>query len=293
MNAGRERPEMVVGDRTITPKTSHKLLGAILDQGLRWKEQVAAAMAKGAAYSAQLWRLSRMSAGMPLKAIRKLHTTVVLTKTLYAADVWLRPPLSWGSTKEMRGSLTVIKKIASLQRGPLLTMTGALRSSPTDILEIMANMRPISLTVQQMFYNAALRLAALPPVHPLAPVYQRAAKRLVKHHQTAIHLLAHRCKVRPGEVETLNYPRLFVAPTPVETHIAKSRKEAVEEHAGRDRGVEVYTDGSGHGGRIGAAAVMVRVNGTTKVLRYHLGSDQRHTVFEAELVGILLAMELL
>lgn len=50
--------------------------------------------------------------------------------------------------------------------------------------------------------------------------------------------------------------------------------------------------GSDHDGGVGAAAVLYR-QGIHRTLHYHLGSSDRHTVYEAELVGITLGLELL
>ena len=59
-----------------------------------------------------------------------------------------------------------------------------------------------------------------------------------------------------------------------------------------NRGVVIYTDGSGLQGTIGAAAILF-INGLrTDELRYQLGSDKQHTVFEGKLVAILLGLHL-
>ncbi|TFY75555.1 hypothetical protein EWM64_g8458, partial [Hericium alpestre] len=55
----------------------------------------------------------------------------------------------------------------------------------------------------------------------------------------------------------------------------------------------VYSDGSAHGGGVGAAAVLLRVGRAPRKLQYHLGSNTKHTVFEAELATALLALELI
>ena len=57
--------------------------------------------------------------------------------------------------------------------------------------------------------------------------------------------------------------------------------------------IQVFTDGSGLYGQVGAAAVMYRRGQGPRVLRYHLGSLTEHTVFEAEAVGLLLALHML
>ena len=52
----------------------------------------------------------------------------------------------------------------------------------------------------------------------------------------------------------------------------------------------VYTNGSGQDGKAGAAAVLFEGSSVVGTLRYHLGSLEHHTTFEAELLGILLGL---
>jgi ribonuclease HI len=54
--------------------------------------------------------------------------------------------------------------------------------------------------------------------------------------------------------------------------------------------IQIYSDGSGYKSNIGAAAV---VPATGHALRYRLGKDTKHTVFEGELIGVLLALKLI
>ena len=55
----------------------------------------------------------------------------------------------------------------------------------------------------------------------------------------------------------------------------------------------VYSDGSGYGGGIGTAAVLYNNGVVIQKLQFHLGPDTMHTVYKAELVGIILALFLL
>ena len=65
------------------------------------------------------------------------------------------------------------------------------------------------------------------------------------------------------------------------------------ETVGEEGVIWLYADRSGLEGNIGAAAAMYKDRQETKVLRFHLGALTDHTVFEAEAVGILLALHLL
>ena len=57
--------------------------------------------------------------------------------------------------------------------------------------------------------------------------------------------------------------------------------------------IQLYVDGSGLEGNVGAAAAMYKDRREVKVLRFHLGVLTDHTVFEVEVVSILLALHLL
>ena len=57
--------------------------------------------------------------------------------------------------------------------------------------------------------------------------------------------------------------------------------------------IQLYMDGSGLVGNMGAAAATYKEGRETKVLHFHLGALTDHAVFEAEAVGILLALHLL
>ena len=56
--------------------------------------------------------------------------------------------------------------------------------------------------------------------------------------------------------------------------------------------VQIFTDGSRINGGVGAAATLYREGKEVRSLHKHLGPEEHHTVFEAELVGILMGMHL-
>ena len=60
-----------------------------------------------------------------------------------------------------------------------------------------------------------------------------------------------------------------------------------------DGEVWIFSNGSGLDGRVGATVVMYRRGQEPKVLRYNMGLLTEHTVFEAEAVGVMLALHML
>jgi len=84
MNCQKNRPNMHIQGSVISPTSTHRFLGVIVDQELRWNAQVDNSIAKGTAYVLQLHRLSATSKGLPLRLMRQLYQAVALPKMLYA-----------------------------------------------------------------------------------------------------------------------------------------------------------------------------------------------------------------
>lgn len=294
MNRRKDRPEMPLRGTIIRPSSTHRFLGVILDQELRWKAQIDNAIAKGTTYVLQLRRLSSSAKGLPLRLMRQLYMAVAIPKLLYAADLWFSPVYREGSNVLQRGSVGVVKRLSTVQRLAAVAITGALRTTATDIMEAHANLLPIPLLLQDTCYRAALRIAALPNTHPLHIPIRRAAKRYVSAHRTSLHQLTYRFNISPDMIETLIPARRPPSTkNRWKTHIAADKEGAIEEHEQLTDLIQIYSDGSGHDGHVGAAAVLFRAGQAPRTLRYYLGTESEHTVFEAEEVGLTLAAHLL
>ena len=81
--------------------------------------------------------------------------------------------------------------------------------------------------------------------------------------------------------------------TPFNIHIAASDKDTIAEYKNNKDATKIFTDGSSNNGKVGASAVLYINDVQITTLRFHLGPATEHTVFEAELVGMILAAQLL
>ena len=294
LNRTKPRPSLVLRGVTIKSSPTHKFLGVVLDNELRWKAQAANATAKGAGYTMLLRRLSATSWGVPAKLIRQLYQSVAIPKITYAAAVWLQPSYSHSSNRRLRGSIGTAKKIELLQRVATLAIMGAMRTSPTDSLDVHANTPPAHIMLQLVLFRSALRLSGLPAAHPLKPHIKKIEKKDVKRHRSALHRLIHTLGVHPQHNETI-LPFAVKPGTspPFNTFISDNKKESLEDFRQLRHHTLVFTDGSCTDGLIGASAVLYVDYTQVATLRYHPGSEDHHTVFEAEAVGLLLAAQLL
>jgi ribonuclease HI len=80
---------------------------------------------------------------------------------------------------------------------------------------------------------------------------------------------------------------------PFATSIPPSKEASIDEECSAREEIRLYSDGSAIEGKVGAAAVLLRPGKLHRVLHYHLGPESEHTVPEAELIGIILALHLI
>ncbi|KAF8954633.1 hypothetical protein BDZ97DRAFT_1676236, partial [Flammula alnicola] len=103
------------------------------------------AVGKGTKCANQIKRLSKNSKGMQGAFARRMFYGVTAASMLYAADVWCAPPRGRrgrnGRIKE--GTTAAIRKMETVQRKAALQVTGALRTTPTDLLFAHADMIPM------------------------------------------------------------------------------------------------------------------------------------------------------
>ena len=293
-------PALKLSDGTsIPPSDHHRFLGVLLDNRLKFTQHVDLALAKGMRWVSLIGRLARARNGLAPAVLRRLYLTVAVPGMLYAADTFLTPVRKLAGKARRHGSVGHLRRLARVQRQALIAITEALRSTATDVMEAHANLLPFELLVDRLCHRAAVRLCTLPNSHPLAPHVRKAGKRLVKTHRSSLHELldAYRRHLRYRNTERIAPARLHPQWRPAHrTHAIKDREAAIadDDRWARHGAYRVYSDGSDFQGGVGAAAVLYAPGRRRpRVLHYHLGPSTDHTVYEAEVVGTLLALELL
>ena len=290
------RPVLHLPQRDVTPVASTKYLGVLFDQNLNWKAQHAHAIKKGTNWASQIRRITKQSWGITPKYARRLYISVALPRTLYAIDLWCSPSRHDLSGPKLRGSAKVIGQLTTLQRAGTTAITGGLRTSPTDALDACAFLLPATLNIDKWCHRAIIRMAMLPKDHPLHKTINRKNTREVMHHRTAIHHLLAYYDFDPNAVEKIpaapRDPNL-TGKIPFTISIPDDRESSKWEAENASEEIQVYSDGSAIDGKVGAAAVLLRAGRTTRTLHFHLGAEDKHTVHEAEMVGILLGLQLI
>ncbi|KAF8754472.1 Reverse transcriptase (RNA-dependent DNA polymerase) [Rhizoctonia solani] len=164
--------------------------------------------------------------------------------------------LTWGEQR-----LAVLRKATkwahmvkrSAQRIVALAITGALRTAPTDTVLAHA--------------DSPLDNPETASQHRSQPGQLRDQP-LIQHPTPALKLL--NPYVAPGGTDEAIADKSTLKPT-----------------------VKIFSDGSMVGGNVGAAAVLIREGKEEVVARKYIGSDREHEVYKAEVVGLILGLELL
>ncbi|KAL4248334.1 hypothetical protein ABKN59_008069, partial [Abortiporus biennis] len=200
----KRRTDGTVATHTVVISPSHTFLGVVIDCKLRWTQHAHKVIANATWWSSQIYRMARVNKGLASRHLRRLYLTVAVPRFTYAADIWYTPIHSRFSSTRKAGSVGLAKRLTSVQRRVALSITGAMRTT-------------------------SVRLASLPPSHPLYPHIQKAARRQVKRHRSPLHNIFRITRVIPSSVETIqpfrrrpNYRSAFT------THIDTSKGDATK-----------------------------------------------------------------
>ena len=79
----------------------------------------------------------------------------------------------------------------------------------------------------------------------------------------------------------------------VRLDIPLNKEESKRADANAKESIKVYSDSSAHNGGVGAAATLKRKGKTDRTIKLYLGTTEQHTVYEAELVGMILGLHLI
>ena len=224
--------------------------------------------------------------------------SVAVPKMTYGAEIWYNPPRKTPGAKHKTGSVRVLHQLTKVQRMATIVINGALRTTPTDILDIHAGIMPLECTMLKVCHRALVRLCTLPELHPLHQVIHEYCSVHARKHYMPLHKLMDLFpEIHLDKLETIT-PDLQRAPyvsLPFDTEIAKDQEDSMLNEVTSKPEIKVFTDRSGMEGKIGAVAVMYRKGRPmpAKVLRYHLGSSKKYTSFKAEVVGAILGVWLI
>ncbi|KAJ6469934.1 hypothetical protein C8R45DRAFT_837005, partial [Mycena sanguinolenta] len=112
-------------------------------RSLTFKEQAAAAVAKGQEWIINFRRLGRVAGGVGMTHIRQLYLAICVPRMLYGAEVWLAPCHQRDpGANRWKDTRAAVKKLASIQLRAARLAVGGMVSLPGDLLNAHADLLP-------------------------------------------------------------------------------------------------------------------------------------------------------
>ena len=163
-----------------------------------------------------------------------------------------------------------------------------------DTLDTHANLLLFHLLVSKIIHRATTRLVCIPDVHPLAPKVWKAATWYIKRHRTSLHEIIHAYDLKPSQMEKIEAVVLGPKWQPAyKTRIASNKEQAMEEVETDKVDAMVFTDRSCKDGHVEADAVLYREGTKKQIVKLYMGTEDEHTVFEAEIAAAAIGAKLL
>ncbi|XP_075974068.1 uncharacterized protein LOC142975223 [Anticarsia gemmatalis] len=243
----------------LTLSTQVKYLGMVLDNKLNWASHIEAKTRKACIAFGQCRRMVGNKWGLNPNITLWLYTSVIRPSITYGAVVW------WPRTQ-----LTTVKtKLQSTQRLACVATTGCMKTTPSNALEYLLNLRPLDLVIQEEAQAAALRLKA---------------NGLWQQNPETTHTKILQCILK--EIPLLDAP---TDKTPCHHVFDRRYNIQLKEESKDDSGineVRIYTDGSktafGTGAGVFSNDLNIKISATL---------DKLNTIFQAECIGITKAAQ--
>jgi ribonuclease HI len=228
--------------------------------------------------------------------MRQLYLAVALPKITYGVDIWYTPPSKPTGYKRNTGSSGVLQSLQKAQRIATLAITGTLRSSPNDYVDVHAGTYPMELALLKACHSAMVRILTLPDTHPLHQIIREAQRNPPAKHPSPLDTLIKKFDLQETKVEIIQPAvTLTHSNSRIATHIDKNREDSIISERLDTADFKVFSDGSGHDNGIGSAAILYEKNRhrPLRSLQAYLGTPDEHNTYEAEAAGALLALWLI
>lgn len=255
------RPALTLEGQAVEEVECFKYLGIQIDAQLRWKEQAQRATANTTKWILQYQRLTRVSTGVCSKLMHQLYLAVALPKITYGIDVWYTPPTKPAGYTRNIGSVGILRNLQKAQRLATTAITGTLRSAPNDLIDAHAGIFPMELALLKACHRAIVHTLTLPDTHPLHQVIKRAKRHPPSKHLSPLDQLIKTFALANTKIETIDSTINNSTETfNFKTTIDPTREASILTEQTDTADYKIFSDGSGHDGGVGAAAILYKKN---------------------------------
>ena len=251
-------PEITMNGQTITASKHTRYLGVEIDDELTWKHHISSKIEKCRNLLAIVSANVRHTFGPKPKLVKWAYTGVIRPKLLYACQAWAHKL----TTKQ-------IKCMKKLDRLTTTAMAPIRRSTPQATLEIMFDLIPIDLLIEQL--GAASFMRTKPHLQPFTDTPNGHLNRWVQ--------IVNRLDI-PRETDVVENTIMLNRPYNVNiVSLTNDTKKYI-----RHSEYTAYTDGSKIDGKAGAGVIIYKLNEIIYRQSYSLPSNA--SIFQAELEAI-------
>ncbi|KAG6979043.1 RNA-directed DNA polymerase from mobile element jockey [Fusarium oxysporum f. sp. conglutinans] len=272
---------------TIEPKKTCKYLGLIMDSTLTWKQHIDEIQRKVTKTVNALSSLGGSTWGVTMREMRKIYKGVAVPQMMYACSAWSNA--NW-RTRDKPYTERTLSKLQSLQARASRAISGAYKAALIPALDVETYLLPVE---QQIFKHNVDTLGRVGPAerrHTEEEARRNKKKSPRRAIEQAIRDRQGLDIRRQERIVPYIVPPWWQGP---QTFIETNTEEAQIKHEqiiqDEPDAVHIYTDGSGIGGHIGAAAVCTTTQETKSA---YMGDDTTSTVYAGELQGISLALQI-
>jgi len=281
----------------IEASSSCRYLGIQMDTKLWWHHQREKIEEGATSRLSALAALASSTWGTGLVNLRQVYRAMIVPQMLYGCSAWHTPRT--GATS--RGG-AIVKVVQQIQRRAGQIITGAFKTTAGSAVDVEAHLLPVQQQLEQTALETALRIRTTSLYDDMS-IPHGDTEAVSRRHGTddrsplnkLSDILESEYKV---PLERLEKRVAQIVPpwwTPPTVLIHKSPEQAIGEHDKVSAGtLHIYTDGSSNNDRVGAAAVapVMPGEGFESTRMQYMGCATTSTVYAAELMGLVLALQI-
>lgn len=170
-------PRLCLGAETLTPQEAVKWLGVTLDRRLTFASHGRDLEKKGTRVVLQLARLARTGWGIPLSQCVQLTSSLIHSRTDYAACIWYRHS----------ENTAAVKAIQRIDNNAQRFTLGVFRSHPLVFLKNDTASPAAILCLNSKTEKSFARMLSLPTSNPAAALIRTAATKPRTSHKAGVH----------------------------------------------------------------------------------------------------------
>ncbi|CAD6934373.1 unnamed protein product, partial [Tilletia laevis] len=262
-----------------------ELLGVILDHQLRFREQRARTIQRAQGAWLAISSLGNSVKGLGVSHLLRLFRCVVVPRMEYGALVWHR----------VESNPAAVKKLQGIQNTALRRALGAFRTTPVDALHFDSNLTTIRAHLDIRVSEQAAKLLTGSSTNPASTAARKALRRPTKRFTTNLALIFRQLVSMGISFESIEHLSPLAADAGWKSRFdatIQPREQAITACAtikGDAFNPVFFCDGSLVDAGVGAAAYDPWSGHNSS--RF-IGGSWAHTVYETELKGIAMALQL-